>query len=181
MDGPEPGEAPEWYKRFQELNKTSSAPAPAVPTPAVRPPSGRGTERRRHARFEVDDSHVTLYRDGLLTKVGFGKENKARLVVDLSEGGLQVVTSERLPLGSKVRIHLEFEKFQDAIELAGVVRWCFQNAQKKEDFYAGVQFTVVPPGESRKIAAMRDYFTSAQYRAIRESRRRKRGDDLILK
>ena len=179
MSAPGPEEAPEWYKRFQELNKGSSAPA--EPPPAPRSSAGRGTERRRHPRFEVDDSHVTLYRDGLLTKVGFGKDNKARLVVDLSEGGLQVITCERLPIGSKVRIHLEIEKFQDAIELAGVVRWCFQNAQKKEDFYAGVQFMVTPPNESRKIAAMREYFTSAHYRAIRETRRRKRGDDLVFK
>ena len=164
---------PDWFQQFKELN----AARKAEETP---PPAPKGSERRRHVRFEVDGATLTLYREGLLSLVGLGKENKAKVALDISEGGLQVVARERLPIGARVRIHLEIEKFQDAIEAAAVVRWCYQNAQKKADFHVGLQFTDLPSVESRKIASMRDFYNSPQHRALKDSKRKKRSDSDVI-
>jgi len=164
---------PDWFQQFKELNATRKAEEAPAPAP-------KGSERRKHLRFEVDGATITLYREGLLSLVGLGKENKAKIALDLSEGGLQVVARERLPIGAKVRIHLEIEKFKDAIEAPAVVRWCYQNAQKKADFHVGLQFTDLASLESRKIASMRDFYNSPQHRALKESRRKKRNDSDML-
>ena len=164
---------PDWFQQFKELNAARKA--------EEAPPAPKGSERRRHVRFEVDGARITLYREGLLSLVGLGKENKARVALDLSEGGLQVVARERLPIGAKVRIHLEIEKFKDAIEAAAVVRWCYQNAQKKADFHVGLQFTDLASLESRKIASMRDFFASPQYRALKDSKKKRRTDSDVLR
>jgi Tfp pilus assembly protein PilZ len=175
---------PEWFKKFKELN-TKAADAPA-PDGEERPPSTRvmgkdgDAERRRHHRFDLNDTTLTLYREGLLTLIGMGKENKAKVAINISEGGIQVIMKERLSIGAKVKLKLEISKFKDAIEAAGVVRWCFQNSRRKDDFHAGIQFENLPGTESRKIASMREWFTSPAFRAVRETRMRKKGDDLVM-
>ena len=173
---------PEWYKRFKELNSK----APEAGTPTERPASTRmfgasnEAERRRHHRFDLNDTTLTVYREGFLTLLGVGRENKAKVAVNLSEGGLQVILRERVNPGAKLKIRLEISKFKDAIEAVGVVRWCYQNAQRKDDFHAGIQFEDLPGTESRKIASMREWFTSPAFRAVRETKLRKKGDDFVF-
>jgi Tfp pilus assembly protein PilZ len=170
-----PAQEPDWFKKFKELN-TKAADASATPRAVPRP--GDPAERRRHVRFDLDATSVTLYRDGLLSLIGMGKENKAKVAVNLSEGGLQAITRERLAAGTKVKIRLEMEKFKDAIEAPGVVRWCFQNSKRKDDFHVGIQFDELPPAEARKIASMREWFTSPSLRAAKTRIGQKKGDGL---
>ncbi len=152
----------EWYKEFQKAN----APAPAA--------DPRGSERRRHPRFEVDEAGASLYREGLLAFIGVGKENVARAALDLSESGVRLLLHHRLAIGSKVKVRIHIEKYNEAIEAPGVVRWCFQSAKKTSDFYAGVEFIGLDASHGRKIALMKDWFTSPQYKAIRETRIRQK-------
>lgn len=170
---------PDWFKKFKEANTKGGGTAPE-PTPASRPSAeAGGAERRRHHRFELEDTTLTLYRDGLLTLIGVGKENKAKVAVNISEGGIQVIIRERLSPGAKVKMKLQIEKFKDAIEAVGIVRWCYQNSKRKDDFHAGIQFEDLPPLEGRKIASMREWFTSPAYRAVRDTKPRKKGGDEI--
>lgn len=176
---PEQPQEPDWFKKFKEAN-TKATDTP----PSERPPStrafgspGSDADRRRHHRFDLNDTTLTLYREGLLTLIGMGKENKAKVAVNLSEGGIQVIMRERLSIGSKVKLRLEIAKFKDAIEAVGIVRWCYQNAQRKDDFHAGIQFDGLPGTESRKIASMREWFTSPAFRAVRETKMRKKSDN----
>lgn len=175
---------PEWFKRFKEANtsKPDGSPAGTERPPSTRAlgQSGGDADRRRHHRFDLNDTALTLYREGLLTLIGMGKENKAKVAVNLSEGGIQVIMRERVQIGAKVKLRLEIAKFKDAIEAAGVVRWCYQNSQRKDDFHAGIQFENLPGTETRKIASMREWFTSPAFRAVRETKIRKKGDDLIM-
>ena len=178
-----PAQEPDWFKRFKEANAGAAEDSPVAegerkPSSAVRRQDGAGAERRRHHRFDLNETSLTLYREGLLTLIGVGRDNRAKVAVDLSEGGLQVIMNDRLNVGSKVRIRLEIEKFKDAIEAAGVVRWCYQNSRRKDDFHAGIQFENLPGTESRKIASMREWFTSPAFRAMRETRLRRQNDDL---
>ena len=137
--------------------------------------SGKASERRRHGRFGVDECQATLYRDGLLTVFGVAKNNRARAALDLSEGGVRFLIHERLPIGTKVRMIIQMEKYKDQIEASGEVRWCYQSAKNTEDFYAGVQFDDLDPIQKRKIVLMREWFTSPQYRAVRDTKRKARG------
>jgi Tfp pilus assembly protein PilZ len=101
-----------------------------------------------------------------------GKNNRARAALDLSEGGVRFLTQERLPVGTKVRIVIDMERYKDQITAAGEVRWCYQSSKNSDDFYAGVEFVDLPASEKRKIKMMRDWFTSPQYRAVRDSKKR---------
>lgn len=180
MAGPDPKQD-EWFDEFRKLNtgpKSGSSPPPdASPSdkadPAA-PPAAKGGERRRHSRFEIDQVSAHLAKEGLLAFIGVGKGNLARAAIDLSEGGAQFMVHERLAPGTKVRVKISVEKFKDTIEAAGVVRWCFQSAKSKEQFYAGVQFVGIDGVQSRKIASLRDWFTSPQFKALRQSRGRPR-------
>jgi len=71
---------------------------------------------------------------------------------------------------------IQMEKYQDQIEAAGEVRWCYQSTKKAEDFFAGVQFSDLDETQKRKIAMMKEWFTSPQYRAVRETKRKKQDD-----
>lgn len=156
----------DWFSEFKKVNSGASGPST--------PPVPKDGERRRHNRFEIDGAQATLYREGLLTVIGVGRSNRARAALDLSEGGVRFLTHERLSVGSKVRILIQMEKYQDAIAASGEVKWCYQSAKKSEDFYAGVQFVGIEALQARKITLMRDWFTSPQFRAVRDSKRRQR-------
>jgi Tfp pilus assembly protein PilZ len=167
---PEKNQA-DWFAEFKKANK--SAPGNPQGKTDSTPPGGKKTsERRKHGRFEIDECQATLYREGLLTVFGVAKTNRARAALDLSEGGVRFLTHERLPIGTKVRMIIQMEKYKDQIEASGEVRWCYQSAKIAEDFYAGVQFTDLEPSQKRKIVQMREWFTSPQYRAVRDSKRR---------
>lgn len=164
----------DWYQEFQRVNTRAPQPAPAPGRGA------RSDERRRHIRFEVDEeTGAKLYRGRWLALLGFGK-NKARQVIDLSEGGVKILASERLLPGTRVRIRLEMGKFKDAIDAAGTIRWCYQSARAPGDFFAGAMFIDLPPNQIRKIARLREWLRSPQYRALREARRRENDANLIL-
>ena len=177
-----PGESDnqaEWFAEFKKVNK-SAAPNAQGGTESTPAGSKKETDRRKHNRFEVDECQATLYREGLLTVFGVGKGNRARAALDLSEGGVRFLIHERLPIGTKVRMIIQMEKYKEIIEASGEVRWCYQSVKTSEDFYAGVQFEGLEPAQKRKIALMREWFTSPQYRAVRETKRKGRPGDVIF-
>jgi len=130
------------------------------------PPAKRGAELSTSVRFEIDDIEVdtVVYEQGLLAKIGVGRFNQARAAVNLSEGGVMVRTQGRIKSGTKVHVRLEIEKFSDVIEADGVVRWCYQGAHEDRHFYAGIQFLNLPASVASKIAKLRGYYTSPEYR-----------------
>lgn len=132
------------------------------------------SELRTNTRFSVSGVAVPLvYQHGLLTSIGIGRVNQARAAVNLSEGGVLVRTHDRMKSGTKVKVRLEIEKLNDIIEAEGVVRWCFQCAKEESNFYAGIGFTQVPPPVASKIAKLRGYFTSPEYRNKTAGKRRR--------
>jgi len=133
-------------------------------------PAGRRSELRSSARFRVDDAVPLVYEKGLLTSLGIGRTNQARAAINLSEGGILVRTHDKMKTGTKVKVRLEIEKFKDVIEAEGVIRWCFQSAREDSAFYAGIRFTKVAPSVASKIARLRGYFTSPEYKSRRKIR-----------
>ena len=130
-------------------------------------------ELRNSTRFHVDDAVTLVYKKGLLSNLGIGRTNQARAAVNLSEGGILIRTTERMKSGTKVRIRLEIEKFKDVIDAEGLVCWCFQSAREESDFYAGIRFSKLSTEAASKIARLRGYFTSPEYRQRTASRKRR--------
>lgn len=160
-----------WYSEFKRLN-ASSTPAPSPPVSPASHPKADG--RRIHTRFCLDEASVALSEGGLLAAFGVGR-NLARSPVDLSEGGLRVLLQGRVKIGTKVKLRLEIARQGDAVDASGVVRWCFESGSKPGDFYAGIMFTDLGERERRKISRMRDWFTSAQFKALSAARKRQMG------
>jgi hypothetical protein len=132
------------------------------------------SELRNATRFAVSDIAVPLvYEHGFLTSLGIGRINQARAAINLSEGGVLVRTHDRMKSGTRVKVRLEIDKLKDVIEAEGVVRWCFQCAKEETNFYAGIGFTHVPPPVASKIAKLRGYFTSPEYRSKTQHKRRR--------
>ncbi|HLF93387.1 MAG TPA: PilZ domain-containing protein [Planctomycetota bacterium] len=152
--------------------------------PASRPPEGQGDgssgrlpkppkrELRRHLRFRIDDASAQVSLKGFLTSFGLGKVHKARAAINLSEGGVLLLTREPIPEGTPVTVRIEMERYSDFIEAAGVVKWCEQGAHREEEYYAGIEFRGLAPGDLKKIAQMREWFNSPEYKARRATRRR---------
>ena len=151
-----------------EDNKKPRAPRPPPDARSVDP----NLNRRKYPRFKVDGASVNLQKDGLFTAIGLGKSNKGRAALDLSESGARVLITERLAVGTKIRLKIEMEKYQDSVEVEGVIRWC---VPYKREFQAGIKFSGTDPSICRKIALMHDWFSSPEYKAVRMKRLREKG------
>jgi c-di-GMP-binding flagellar brake protein YcgR len=93
----------------------------------------------------------------------------ARELVDLSQGGAQVVTSGSLPPGTRVILVLHLDKFQDQVEAGALVRWARVDGLA---WRLGVEFTKVDPLAQRKLCAMCGWFTSPEYQVRKHTERR---------
>ena len=134
----------------------------------------KGSEGRTSTRFQINEIAVPLvYEQGFLSSLGIGRINQARSAVNLSEGGILVRTHDPMKSGTKVKVKLEIEKMNDVIETEGVVRWCFQSAKEETHFYAGIQFTNIPPPVASKISKLRGYYTSPEYLHKTSTKRRR--------
>jgi len=125
-------------------------------------PSGR--EVRKYLRFRIDEASAGPPVKGFLTSLGFGRANKARAAINLSEGGVMLLVREPLPAGMKVRIRLEMEGCSDFVETTGEVRWCDRAARNIQESQAGIQFTGLSPADLNKIAEMRERLKAAEGR-----------------
>lgn len=134
-------------------------------------------ERRRYKRFlprECDLSLVQEQTGFLKIFLGRHKQNMARAVVDLSEGGARFVTKGRLAVGTHVRVTINVRLFNDTLNFTGTVCWVSEHQQRGKQYYTGVLFDAISPLQARKISSIRDYLLSPQYRQKEETRRRTR-------
>ena len=131
---------------------------------------------RKHMRFEIDGSGTTVILKGFLSMFGIGRSNKAQSLMNLSEGGALVLATEQVPPGSRVRVRVDMEKYKDVFEADGMVRWCTRSRRRNGDFHLGIQFDSMPEAQARKLAKMRDWFTSSAYKARASTRARASGN-----
>lgn len=122
-------------------------------------------ERRRSARFALDDCQVRLTLKGLAGLLD--NANLARRICDLSEGGAQVAVTRDLEPGTKVQLSVVLEKFQDGLVLVGLVRWKRFSGGDRPEARVGIEFKSPTDVDRRKIQSMQSWFTSAHYVARR--------------
>jgi len=153
-----------WFEEFKKVNATDHNAAGALPT-------GRA-ERRRHTRFSLHEVGAKLYRRGATTLFGLAGLNIEGSVLDLSEGGLRLETAEKLLRDTRIHIKIAIAKFGDSLEADAVTKWCHATPKNPEVFQVGIEFLNPDPSLGRKIAQMRGWFTSAQYKSLRDSQLR---------
>jgi Tfp pilus assembly protein PilZ len=134
---------------------------------------------RRHPRFVVqDEAQIVLHPESLLNFVGLLRANRAKAIVNLSEGGVLVRVSSEMPRGLPVRLKMDIEKFDDRFECAGEVIWCYPSADGGGDYFAGVVFKTLSRADAKKIEKLRSWFTSPEYKS--RTRFRKKSEGLVL-
>jgi hypothetical protein len=138
-------------------------------TPAGKPPSERGipaatdqAEQREHPRFKPEDAVAIVAKGGLLSSLGLGKVRVP--VVNLSQGGVLLLVAKSIPVETRLRVRIEIPKPADIVESQASVRWCAQSAKNNAQFYVGLRFEKPDPQMQRKIAQMRDWFRSAEFK-----------------
>jgi hypothetical protein len=125
-------------------------------------------ERRRHSRFFLDDVPVELRRSGILSLAGLGKVRGG--VVNLSEGGIRVSVTSQLPARKTIRCRIRVERFKDPLEAVGETLWCERDLMDQRAFLVGILFRDLEPRQARKIAAMREWFASSEFKALKARR-----------
>ena len=151
----------DWFTEFKKVSGHK-------PDAAGTPPAGKH-ERRRFHRFDIHDATVKLYRRGATAIFGLARLSIEGVVLDLSEGGLRFETNEQFLIDTKIHLKVTVAKFNDSVEMDGLTRWCHADPRNEEKFTVGVQFNPLDPVASRKLAQMRGWYTSAQYKAIRDA------------
>jgi len=85
-------------------------------------------------------------------------------MLDLSEGGVCLVSTERLEPGARVRLKIILEKLKDEFELSGEVCWCRQDRVSSELFLVGAQFVDLDSEQSRKLKQIEYLFAPSAAR-----------------
>jgi hypothetical protein len=167
-----------------ESRSAGAAPGGKPQTPSST--NLKKAELRRHIRFSVERVSARVYPKGFLTAIGMGKfltnmgvggYNEERVVVNLSESGALIVLDSKFAPGTKVKVRIEMERFKDVIETEGEIRWCYQSARDATEYYAGVMFRNLPASQASRIAKMRDWFTSPEYKMKSSTRRKMKAFD----
>ena len=107
--------------QFDRAVSELAAPKKAPPTPSELLRSKE--PQRRHRRFAPEKVEIVCLPRGLLRKLGV-KSNSARGLRNLSLGGAQIVSSEKLKPGEPVDLTLQFRYPAATVKAEGVVRWC---------------------------------------------------------
>ena len=134
------------------------------------------SDRRRHARFYVEDAPAELRRSDLVALWGLtGLGRVEGGVVNLSEGGIRVAVPRRLPPKRRVRCKVRSDRFQEPLDVTGEILWCERDLMSGNGFLVGIHFQRLEPRHERKIAAMREWFSSSEYKAQLAAKRRRLG------
>jgi len=142
---------------------------PEPPAPAASPVIGAGlpNPRRRRERFPVDDYFVSVSRE---TPYGSSAKpvNLAFRLVDLSLTGAQVVCTDLLDPGSKVRFILHLNRFSDMLQTTAEVVWSRRTASRGGRAWSvGLQFKFLDRNAQKLLEYMMNWFTSEKERMHR--------------
>lgn len=129
-------------KRMAVLDPKGAKKA-AGPDPELR--------RRQHKRVVMSRAEVQCVRKGLGSAFGLAG-NVAHCLVDVSEGGCQIVSREKLKEGQSVKLSLRFTGPSASVEAVGEVRWCERNTLSLEPRWpTGIEFRRIPPDDMDRL------------------------------
>lgn len=140
-----------------EFERPVAALAPSLPKPA---PSKHVEPQRRHKRFVPEKVDIVCLPPGFLRTLGV-KTNAAKGLKNLSLGGAQIVSSEKLSPGDRVDLLLQFAFPKTTVRAAGVVRWCKRDTLALERWNVGVVFKDLDPSSQSRLRTVEAVFIDA--------------------
>jgi c-di-GMP-binding flagellar brake protein YcgR len=119
-----------------------------------------GKERRKHVRFKK------------ILPINYTVEKKLHLKstttsVDISEGGMKLLTHEKLNKGAILDLKIKLDNTAEEVEVEGQVVWCEDIKTKASSderlFYIGMQFSALKESSGKRLV---DYVHSLAGEAI---------------
>jgi PilZ domain-containing protein len=125
--------------------------------PSAKPPR----KRRAGGRFPVSDCEVVLERDHRF-RAPKTPGNLASGLLDLSRSGAQVVCSQPLSRGDRVRLTVILKKFQDIFTAEAETVWVrtFRPIENRS-WKVGLAFSTLDHSQERKIESLEKWFGHA--------------------
>jgi hypothetical protein len=142
------------------------------PIAQLAPPEGRDRlgetktkePQRRHRRFAPEKVDIVCVPRGLLSKLGV-KSNSARALKNLSLGGAQIVSAEKMEPGEPVDLTLKFNYPATVVKAEGVVRWCRRDTLSLEPRWnVGVIFRQIDPSSDGRLRTVEAVFVDEKPR-----------------
>lgn len=129
------------------------------PTPTTESEKLRNKEpQRRHPRFVPEKVDIVCLPRGILRKLGV-KSNSGRALRNLSLGGAQIVTSEKLAPGDPVDLTLQFRYPATTVKAEGIVRWCRRDTMSLEPRWnVGVVFKQMDSSSDGRLRTVEAVF-----------------------
>ena len=153
-----------WLKMNGAGGSMDDNPPDELPT---RKPPITSDERREFQRFGLDETTVSLKGVGLLSLFSRKSENICS-GVDLSEGGVRILASEKIETGARLNVTLRLERLKDEFQASGEVCWCRWAGNEETAYDVGLRFIEPDAPRDQKISMMRGWFTSPDYRPARD-------------
>jgi len=142
-----------------EFEKPVAELAPSLPKSG----SSKHVEpNRRHKRFVPEKVDIVCLPPGFLSKLGM-KSNTAKALKNLSLGGAQILSTEKLEKGERVDLLLKFAFPKTSVRAAGVVRWCKRDTLSLEPRWnVGVVFKEMDPATHSRLRTVEAVFIDVQ-------------------
>lgn len=129
----------------------------AKPSTRPLPPPPREPQRRT-PRFVPEKVDIVCLPRGLLTRLGV-KSNAAKSLKNLSLGGAQIVSNQKLTVGDPVDLLLSFDFPKTSVRAVGVVRWCRRDTLALEPRWnVGVVFQSLDSGSHGRLQTVEAVF-----------------------
>jgi hypothetical protein len=131
-----------------------------APRKAPGAPAGQAAKepQRKHQRFAPEKVDIICLPRGLLTKLGV-KANSAKSLKNVSLGGAQIVSSEKLSPGEPVDLTLKFRYPATEVKAEGVVRWCRRDTLSLEPRWnVGVIFKQIDMASQGRLRTVQAVF-----------------------
>jgi hypothetical protein len=134
------------------------SPVDSLGPKRVIPKAKNDEPQRRHKRFTPEKVDIVCLPPGLLSKLGV-KSNTAKGLKNLSLGGAQIVSSEKLKTGDRVDLMLQFRYPKTTVQAVGVVRWCQRDTLSLEPRWnVGVVFKHMDQNSSGRLQTVEAVF-----------------------
>jgi hypothetical protein len=141
-----------------EFDKPVAELAPVLPKSG---PSKHAEPNRRHKRFMPENVDIVCLPPGFLSKLGM-KSNTAKALKNLSMGGAQILSTEKLEAGERVDLLLKFAFPKTSVRAAAVVRWCRRDTLALEPRWnVGVVFKEMDPATQSRLRTVEAVFIDA--------------------
>ena len=85
-----------------------------------------------------------------------------------------LLSNDPIKTNTLVRVTIEIETPPDTLEVEGIVRWCKSDRRRPDLFYVGIEFQGLDTIQQVKIARMREWFSSPEFKVKEATRRRSR-------